>query len=303
MWYREVMGGLGDFQLQPNGHLTASYSSAPFQEWDALGNLVRQWAASGCDSTDTHELRLLGPGEALLLGLRSRTFDLTRFDGPADATVIGSVLQRIRADGSVAFEWDSFDHYALDEADDFVWQSPASGSYDFTHSNAIEILPDGDYLLSTRHLSEITRIEGATGEIRWRMGKGKRNQFTFVNDPKDGFWNMHGVRRLPNGHLIFIDNGNGHIPPSSRAVEYEIDEEAMTATLVWSYEPGTASCCMGFAQRLANGNTLVTLGNDYRVSEVSPGGDVVWEARLPMSGAGFFGIYRAFRISSLDNLK
>lgn len=307
VWYRDGLTA-GDFQLQPNGHLTAAVSvpgpsAVAYQEWDALGNVVREWTAVGCDSTDAHELRLLGTGEALLLGFRSRVYDLTRFGGPSAATVNGDVLQRIGADGGVAFEWNSLDHYALDEADDFVWQSPSAGSYDFTHSNAIEMLPDGDYLLSTRHLSEITRIDGATGAVRWRMGKGKANQFTFVNDPKGGFWNMHGVRRLPNGHLILIDNGNGHMPPSSRAVEYEIDEEAMTATLVWSFEPGILSCCMGFAQRLANGNTLVTLGQDYHVSEVAPNGDVVWEARLPMKGEGFFGIYRAFRIASLDDLK
>ena len=64
------------------------------------------------------------------------------------------------------------------------------------------MLPGGDYLLCTRHLSEITRIDGSTGQIRWRMGKGNGNQFTFVNDPKDGFWNMHGVRRPPLLHGV-----------------------------------------------------------------------------------------------------
>ena len=83
------------------------------------------------------------------------------------------------------------------------------------------------------------------------------------------------------------------MPPSTRAVEYEVDEDAMTANLVWSFEPGIASCCMGFAQRLANGNTLVNLGQDYRVFEVASDGDVVWQASLPMNGSGFFGIYRA----------
>lgn len=311
VWYHEVSAGLGDFQLQPNGHLTASvmvsanapYSAGTYLEWDALGDMVGQWRANGYDLTDTHELRLIGDSEALLYGYTTRTFDLSRFGGPSAATVIGDVLQRLDRAGAVSFEWNTFDHFQLDDADDFIWQSPGTAGYDFTHSNAIETLPNGDYLLSTRHLSEITRIDGKTGEIRWRMGKGKGNQFTFINDPKGGFWNMHAVRRLPDGHVLFIDNGNGHMPPSTRAVEYEIDEDAMSATLVWSFEPGIVSCCMGFAQRLANGNTLVNLGQDYRVFEVAPNGDVVWLASLPMNGAGFFGIYRASRIASLDDLR
>lgn len=48
---------------------------------------------------------------------------------------------------------------------------------------------------------------------------------------------------------------------------------------------------------------VVALGNDDRFSEVSPGGNVVREARLPMKGARFFGFYRASRIASLDAVK
>ena len=311
VWYKEAVGSIIDLQLQPSGIITASvarnaispYYAGIYRGWDALGNEIGQWSASGYEYTDSHELRIRDDGSALLMGFETQTADLTRFGGPADAAVVGDVLQHISRDGIVLFKWNSLEHYSLDEADDLVWRLPAVAGYDFTHANAIEVLPNGDYLLSTRHLSEITRIDHETGEIVWRMGKGKGNQFRFLSDPKGGFWNMHAVRRLPNGHLILIDNGNGHSPPSSRAVEYEIDEMTKTATLLWSFEPGITSCCMGYAQRLANGNTLVNLGEDHRVFEVSPGGEVVWEARLPGAGAGFYGIYRATRISSLDDLR
>ena len=106
------------------------------------------------------------------------------------------------------------------------------------------------------------------------------------------------MRRLANGNLLPIDNGNFHAPPSSRAAEYAVDEQARTATLVWSFEPGIFSCCMGNAQRLPDGNTLVALGNDFRVFEVTPAGQVVWELRFP-TPANIFGFYRAFRIESL----
>jgi hypothetical protein len=308
VWYRETPTGVVDFQLQPNGHYTGAVpvpASEPFfpavyEEWDELGNLIRTWTTPGFELTDSHDIRLTADGtEALLLAYEARTSDLTSVGGPSSATVIGNVLQRVTTGGGVSFEWDAFDHYELEDADDFVWTSPAAGGFDFTHANAIEVEADGDYLLSTRHLSEITKIDAQTGQIVWRMGGGKANQFTFLNDPRNGFTSMHAVRRLPNGNLILVDNGNLHNPPSSRAVEYEVNEAARTATLVWSFEPGVFSCCMGSVQRLPGGNTLIALGQDYRVFEVSPSERVVWELRVADRRAELFGIYRAFRIPSL----
>jgi hypothetical protein len=312
VWYREVPGSVGDLQLQPNGHLTAAvgvnaiypYTAGVYREWDALGNDVRTWTAVGYDPTDIHELRLQdGGGDAVLFGFEARTVDLTSVGLFAGATVIGDVLQRVSRDGTVLFSWDLLDHFSVGDADALAWQTWGPGGYDFSHANAIDLLAGGDYLISIRHLSVVTRVDGASGAVKWRMGKGRANQFRFVNDPKGGFWNQHAVRRLPNGNITLVDNGNGFTPPSSRAVEYAIDEQAKTATLVWSFEPGVASCCMGYAQRLANGNTLVNLGEDYRVFEVTAAGEVAWQASLPASGAGFFGIYRASRIGSLDELQ
>ena len=95
----------------------------------------------------------------------------------------------------------------------------------------------------------------------------------------------------------------------SRAVEYKIDETAKTATLVWEF-PGTftvdAWCKTNFylpfwgdADRLANGNVLITAGVRFttiqsRVFEVTKSdGKVVWEFQLPLG----FGVYRAERLS------
>ena len=192
VWYHEVSAELGDVQLQPNGHLTAAVMGA-YLEWDALGNVVGEWTAKGYDSTDGHELRLIGDDEGLLSGLTTRVFDLSRFGGPVRGTVIGDVLQRLDRAGTVMFEWNTFDHFQLDDADDFIWQSPSTTGYDFTHSNAIETLPNGDYLLSTRHLSEITRIDGRAGTIRWRMGKGKRQPVHVHQRPER--WLLEHARR------------------------------------------------------------------------------------------------------------
>ena len=113
----------------------------------------------------------------------------------------------------------------------------------------------------------------------WRLG-GVRNQFRFDADSQE-FSLLHGVRRLPNGNLLLFDNGGGI--SFSRAVEYQLDEVARTATLLWSYRPNPDihAPFLGFAQRLSNGNTLVTFGPKGTLREVTPGSDVLWELTLP----------------------
>ena len=163
------------------------------------------------------------------------------------------------------------------------------------HGNAIDA--DGNLLVSFRNSDEITKINSRTGEIIWRLG-GKKSQFTFVNDPLNGFSHQHGIRRLQNGNLILFDNGNLHSPPMSRAVEYKLDEQVKTAELVWEYRhaPALYGFALGFAQRLANGNTLISFGTSQRVIEVDRSGAKQWE--LAILGAQVYN-YRAFRIESL----
>src|SRR5439155_13591940 len=108
---------------------------------------------------------------------------------------------------------------------------------------------------------------------------------------------QHGIRRLANGNIILFDNGNTHSPPFSRAAEYLIDERAKRVSLVWSYRPtpDLPSFALGFAQRLSNGNTLVTFGTQGSVHEVMPSSTLVWRLSLPKG----LWVYRAYRIRSL----
>lgn len=53
------------------------------------------------------------------------------------------------------------------------------------------------------------------------------------------------------------------------------------------------------AQRLANGNTLITEGADARLFEIAPSGDIVWEYVSPYftEGPGRSNrVYRAYRL-------
>jgi hypothetical protein len=263
-----------------------------------LGNVLRNWSASGHGATDNHELRLLPDGGALIMSINQAPADLSPWGGRCDGTAAGNVLQRLTSDGQLAFAWNAFDHLSITATDPLILRNigPDGGYLDFTHGNAIDQTQQGNYLLSLRHLSQVIEVDRNTGEIRWKLG-GVDSDFRFVDDPLNGFSLQHGVRELPNGNLILFDNGSGHQPPISRAVEYRLDLSARTATQVWQYvaDPPLFASAMGFAQRLSDGNTLVTYGVLPVVRLVAPSGTLLWELRGPTGS----GIYRAFRIPTL----
>jgi hypothetical protein len=83
-------------------------------------------------------------------------------------------------------------------------------------------------------------------------------------------------------------------------VEYALDTQNLTATLVWEYRhtPAIYTAIMGYVQRLQSGNTIVSFSQSGIINEVSPAGTRRWEGALKINGAaGSF--YRARRIASL----
>jgi hypothetical protein len=297
VWYQQFQAPVVDFQKQPNGNYTvySSLHGAPshFYELDRLGNVLREFAASEGRTTGVHELRLSEGGYSLY-GLEFRTMDLSALGGRVEASVRGNVIEYHRMNQSPLF-WRTLDHLDVSEAmPDLNLQGAEVNPW---HCNAIDIDRDGHVLVSFRNSDMIVKINSQTGGIIWRLG-GKKNQFTFIDDPLHGFSHQHGVRRLANGNIILFDNGNLHSPPASRAVEYALDENAKTARLVWEYrhEPPLFGSALGFAQRLPNGNTLINYGTARRIIEVDQAGTKVWEVTNDEPNPF---AYRAFRIDSL----
>lgn len=208
--------------------------------------------------------------------------------GNPAASVTGLILQELDPAKNVVFQWSSWDHFAITDA---THQNLTGAVIDYVHANAFEWDTDGHILLSSRHMDEITKINRQTGEIIWRLG-GRNNQFTFLNDTLR-FSHQHDVRRLPNGNITLFDNGNFHVPQFSRVVEYRLDETLMTAELVWEYRhtPDIYAFATGNAQRLPNGNTLISWGTTNRIMEVRPDGSKALDIILSSD----FRTYRAHR--------
>ena len=152
-----------------------------------------------------------------------------------------------------------------------------------------------------RHLSSIVKINRETGDVMWILG-GKQNGFTFINEHAANaptyFSYQHNVSVLPNGNITLFDNGNQRTPSYSRGVEYKLDMQNMTATLVWEYRhtPDISTNAMGSVERLPNGNTIIGWGQlpagstDPVFTEVHPDNSTALEFFLP---AGQFS-YRSY---------
>ncbi|HYJ33710.1 MAG TPA: aryl-sulfate sulfotransferase [Candidatus Binatia bacterium] len=289
-WYRQIDGVGLDFKMQPDGRLTYFDSAHDaFYAMDARYAVVDSFRCGNGYSTDNHDLLLLPNGHAVLMSADPQVMDLSALGGYPNAVVIGLIIQELDQAKNVVFQWRSWDHFQIT---DMIFHRIDAPVVDYVHGNSIDVDPEGNFILSSRHMNEVTKISRATGEILWRLG-GKNNQFRFVNEPI-AFSHQHHVRLLPDGHLTMFDNGNFRVPQFSRAVEYAIDETNRTATLAWQYRltPDVFGVAFGSVQRLPNGNTLIGWGaTQPTLTEVDPGGQIVSRLSFDSGVAS----YRSFR--------
>ncbi len=249
-------------------------------------------AANGYQ-TDGHELQYTADGGYIILAINYATVDMREISGgDSAAIVLEDVIQEFDKDKNLIFEWRSLDHFKITDA---VGENLLEPVIDFCHANALEFDTDGNILMSSRHMDEITKINRETGAIIWRLG-GQNNQFTFVNDTV-GFSHQHDIRLTPKGTYTLFDNGNLHHSAStySRGVEYKIDQVNKTVTQVWEFrrQPDVFGSAMGSVQRLTNGNTLIGWGacDNVTVTEVNTLNNPVFE--LIMGDQNY--TYRAYK--------
>ena len=267
IFFRKTNGYAHDFKVQPSGHLSYIEALSPNSQKTAyiMNNhyaIIDSFTSENY-WMDNHEFQLLLNGNALLGARAYRTVDLSQIieGGSPVAQVEDYIIQEIDQNKNIVFEWNSADYFELTDAPHI---DLTSQHIYYVHANAIEIDTDGNILLSSRHMDEITKIDRQTGDIIWRLG-GVNNEFTFLNDSLDfqhsiptPFCYQHDIRRLTNGNITIYDNGNYKHPKYSRMVEYQLDELNMTATLIWEYRDSlfNHSPWMGNVQRLQNENII-----------------------------------------------
>ncbi len=267
--------------LLPNGNLfymgkisdgTGS-ERFPFWSWWNGGVLLEvDWDGKVVwehrDEDQHHDARRTLSGGAIYLTAERVPDDVAAkvrggIPGSGASGMWADVVVEVDAGGERIWEWHAFEH--LDFETDVVTFNDFRDEW--THGNTVVPLDDDRVLVSFRNISTVGIIDKKTGDFRWKLGYGVLSQ-------------QHDPSLLPNGNILVFDNGatRPSLPlPYSRVLE--INPE--TNEIVWEYRDTPPynffSPFISGAQRLPDGNTLITEGQFGRMFQVTGDRQVVWE--------------------------
>jgi hypothetical protein len=269
--------------LLPNGHLlyAGKLPDALFPEFGGIsgklievdwdGNLVWEYK----DPYMHHDFHRLPNGNTLTLRWVATPGDIvSKVKGGIPGTEREGVmwadsLREVTPKGEVVWEWLSYEH--LDPETDAI--CPLCYRAEWTHTNACFPLSDGNILVCPLTLNTILIIDKASGDIKWRWGKGE-------------LAHPHDANMLENGNILVFDNGS-HRPSTPEspygwmAFSRVLEVDPKSGSIVWEFKDQSqlrfyASFISG-CQRLPNGNTLICEGPTGRFFEVTPDKELVWE--------------------------
>jgi len=247
-----------------------------------------------------HDVMPMPNGDMIALVSRLETLNVAQLGGPVEVWADGIV--QYSDQGELLTQWWVSDH--LDHQSFPSKYSTYEEPYDWTHANALVYDAERDrVLLSLRNQHAILAIDWQSGDVRWQLGPG--GDFDLTGPPEDFFYNQHSPELQADGTLLVYDNGNERPGDDlySRAALFHLDEEAMSANLLWDHEVRPYTRVQGDADRLPNGNVLInaggvlTSGEPVRILEVSADADadVLWELQIPDHGS----VYRATYVDGL----
>ncbi len=264
------------------GHGVGEYVIA-----DSAYRTVRRVQAGRGLRGDLHEFVITPRNTALLTSYVITGANLSSVGGPRKGTIQDAIFQEIDLDsGEVLLEWHSLDRIPLAES----YAPVEAANWDFFHINSVDLDGDGNLLISGRSTHTIYKLD-RKGAILWRLG-GKHSDFEMA--PGSNFAWQHDARRQADGTLTIFDNGaTPAVEKLSRGLILDVDEQAMTATLLRQYtHPKILTGSQGNMQLLEGGNVFIGWGEVPRVSEFERSGRLVFDAVL---GAKYQS-YRAFRL-------
>jgi hypothetical protein len=157
---------------------------------------------------------------------------------------------------------------------------PFNDRADPLHTNSLDVLTEqtarfipgakpGNLLISMKHIDMLAVMDLDSDTFVWTLRGGWRAQ--------------HDAKMLPNGHILLFDNEGGLTRHGESRV---LEIMPGTGGIVWSYdgtdEDPLYSSIRGGAQRLDNGDTLISESTTGRILEVAPDRTVVWEYVQPL---------------------
>ncbi len=212
--------------------------------------------------------------------------------------------------------------------------TPHANGWDWMHINSMSVVgpnkwydagderfhPD-NLIMDGRNTNITFIVSKKTGKIVWKLGPdystGKEKEIGWII----GQHHAHIIPKgLPGaGNILMFDNGGlaGYGAPSpvsldgvnnvKRGYSRVLEIDPVKMEIVWQAQPKDLGHLQPFnadhfysayisgAQRLPNGNTLITEGSDGRLFEITEEYEVVWEYISPYTGDMIDIIYRAYR--------
>jgi hypothetical protein len=260
--------------LFPNGDLLAIFEGHGLIKLDKDSNVL--WAFGGGAH---HDLDVQDDGTILVL---TRTAHVLPEVNPKQP-VLEDFVSTLDADGNETSRRSVLECFT--SSDDPV-----------ARASLERMKPAGDLL----HTNTIERLQGAAGPLAAALPAFRAGNLLIsclktdtiaVIDPEAGkvawaqtgpFVAQHQPTVLEDGRVLLLDNRGGRGKwGASRVLELD----PATGEFAWTFEGTRAhpfeTWTCGAAQRLSNGNTLVTESDNGRAFEVTRDGAVVWEFLSP----------------------
>jgi hypothetical protein len=310
---------ISTFRPLRNGNF-AGVTAQDVSTFDPSGARVGSFAIADA-SNMRFEHQFLDPREVIELTEGPWEGNFAILTATEDTLVDGTV---VKAHGIVVFDpltnevrWDWSMHGELGDSetiDEDMLQYDRVGLSvnfeDWDHSNALlhGVEDNGDqfFWVSMRHQDWIVKVDCETDQIEWRFGR--QGDFVLQDENGDPYpddswymyqqhapeWQSHGGGRFrflvfDNGESRMTDTGLYDGPKYTRILEFQLDENTMTARKVWDYgspdldDPAHFySVDHGTIIKLQSGDGVMFLrqGDDGPfLQEVSyPGGELRWRA-------------------------
>jgi len=213
------------------------------------------------DVLDTHDVDLIN-GDELIMNDMSQ-------DGEDRVLVYNLTREEI-----------VWEYWFANHTDEFPRDAGGEFGGDWTHNNDVEEIRPGVFMVSLKNFNQIVAIDRETKEVVWKLGEPGNDDIVNLQHNPDYLVNDAGQPTV-----IVSDSAN------DRVAEYT--RENGEWNLTWVLRGGNLNEPRD-ADRLPNGNTLVSDRRGDRLLEVTPTGEVVWEVYAPWQP------YDAERLGTVD---
>lgn len=316
----------GDFYFE-------DYNSDQIYEVDLMGQILKNWDLNPTGFVVHHDIEEKPDGNFIASVSKTGSTNLNGV-----GTFEDYIVEIDRQSGSIKTVWD------LKESLDELRTALTTDPVDWMHVNAVLYDSTDNTIIVSGRTQGVAKLT-FDNKVKWIFaphkgwGTNRRgedlNQFLLTPLAADGSritntavlngainhadfewcWYQHSTIALPNGDLMFFDNGTSRnydvlAPKYSRAVEYKIDPVNMTIQQKWQYgkERGleTYSSIVSSVQFLPGSNHVLFCPGYQVINYKGLGGKIVEVdyttkqvvSQLSFSAANNWGFHRAKRISA-----